>query len=198
VAIREHIDDRTGRDVVHRVPSRVSLSSLSDEALIGHPDRDAALEAIFERYHPLLRRYCRIRVSDPHDAEDLAAQAMTKAVAAFPPKGHMNLRAWLVRIAQTTTIDFIRSRTRHSAHSPLGHDVGDATYDPGRIDHFDDLYAALAHLPDDQRRVIELRMTGLKGREIAEVMNRTHDSIRMLQVRAMKDLRKHLAPEDDR
>ena len=41
----------------------------------------------------------------------------------------------------------------------------------------------------DQREVIELRLAGLTGREIAEAMERSVDAVKMLQLRAMKRLR---------
>jgi len=44
-------------------------------------------------------------------------------------------------------------------------------------------------LPVDQREVIELRLAGLTGREIAEAMERSVDAVKMLQLRAMKRLR---------
>ena len=55
------------------------------------------------------------------------------------------------------------------------------------------LLLATARLPGDQHEAIELRMTGLTGVQIAEVMDRSHDSVRMLQRRAIERLRLKLA-----
>ncbi len=54
------------------------------------------------------------------------------------------------------------------------------------------LYRALARLPADQQRVIELRLAGLLGAEIAEVLHRSPSAVRQLQFRAMKRLRELL------
>jgi len=58
------------------------------------------------------------------------------------------------------------------------------------------LLEAINRLPSDQRRVIELRMAGLKGREIAEVLGRSHEAVRMLQHRALDRLVSALAAPD--
>jgi RNA polymerase sigma factor (sigma-70 family) len=52
----------------------------------------------------------------------------------------------------------------------------------------DELLAAIARLSQEQRLVIELRMAGLKGREIAEELGRSHEAVRMLQHRALDRL----------
>ena len=52
---------------------------------------------------------------------------------------------------------------------------------------------ALEALPDDQRHVIELRLAGLSGPEIAGVVGRRHGAIRALQHRAFARLRVLLA-----
>jgi RNA polymerase sigma factor (sigma-70 family) len=56
---------------------------------------------------------------------------------------------------------------------------------------------ALSHLNDDQRHVIELRLSGLKGPEIASVLGRSESAVKMLQFRAMKRLRDELVTEQD-
>jgi DNA-directed RNA polymerase specialized sigma24 family protein len=50
----------------------------------------------------------------------------------------------------------------------------------------------LNDLPADQRRVIELRLAGLTGAEIAGVLNRSVAAVKMLQLRAMTRLRSEL------
>ena len=47
----------------------------------------------------------------------------------------------------------------------------------------------LAQLPADQRRVLELRLAGLSGVEIAQVLGRSHGTIRNLQHRTLVRLR---------
>lgn len=55
--------------------------------------------------------------------------------------------------------------------------------------------ALLALLPDDQRSVVELRLAGLTGAEIANVLGRSVGAIKALQFRAIARLRLDLAGE---
>jgi RNA polymerase sigma-70 factor (ECF subfamily) len=55
------------------------------------------------------------------------------------------------------------------------------------------LLAALDQLPEDQRHVVQLRMAGLTGLEVAALMGRSHPAVKMLQQRAFVRLRELLA-----
>lgn len=59
------------------------------------------------------------------------------------------------------------------------------------------LRASLQQLVPDQREVVELRMAGLNGKEIARAMDRRLGAIKMLQSRALARLRVLLADEMD-
>jgi RNA polymerase sigma-70 factor (ECF subfamily) len=48
---------------------------------------------------------------------------------------------------------------------------------------------ALSQLPEEQRRVVELRLAGLTGPEVARALGRSHDSVRTTQRRALARLR---------
>jgi RNA polymerase sigma-70 factor (ECF subfamily) len=55
------------------------------------------------------------------------------------------------------------------------------------------VYRFVRELPDDQRRVIEMRFAEEKGiREIAETMGRTEGAVKQLQYRAMQSLRERM------
>ena len=51
------------------------------------------------------------------------------------------------------------------------------------------LQTYLCQLPPDQQRAIELRLAGLTGPEIAAALDRPHDAVRALLLRATKRLR---------
>lgn len=56
----------------------------------------------------------------------------------------------------------------------------------------DDLRAALAELPERQREIVELRLSGLSMREIAEIQVSNEAAVKVAQSRAFKTLRSHL------
>ncbi len=51
----------------------------------------------------------------------------------------------------------------------------------------------LDHLPTSQRRVVELRLAGLTGREVADVLGCSLAAVKIAQVRAYRRLRGLLA-----
>ena len=55
--------------------------------------------------------------------------------------------------------------------------------------------ALLARLPTEQRRVVELRLAGLTGPEIARVLGRRPEAVKSMQFRAYARLRRLLSEE---
>ncbi len=54
------------------------------------------------------------------------------------------------------------------------------------------LRTLLLTLKDDQRDLLELRLSGLTDAEIARVLGRSHDAVRKSQSRALQALRAHV------
>jgi len=184
---------------------RVTPSDLADEDLIAHPDRQAAFAVLYQRYTGPVLTYCRIRIGHPHDAEDAAAQVFVRAYAAFPPDDQGTFRAWLFTIAHHTVVNHYRRQQVRGPARTLDDErlraIGDPSPSPETLAVRNDdarvLRDALSHLNDDQRHVIELRLSGLKGPEIASVLGRSESAVKMLQFRAMKRLRDELVTEQD-
>ena len=60
------------------------------------------------------------------------------------------------------------------------------------------MHDLLAQLPEEQRRLLELRLTGLTDAEIARVVGRNHGAVRASQFRAVARLRSLLGIETER
>ncbi|MGI8484435.1 MAG: RNA polymerase sigma factor, partial [Thermomicrobiales bacterium] len=116
------------------------------------------------------------------------------------PDQRSTFRAWLFTIAHHTVIDFYRraARTQETTYDLNTADqVADSEPTPEehilRQDDEATLRGAMAKLTEDQRQVIELRLAGLSGAEIASVIGRSHNAVKMLQHRALQRLRVELA-----
>ena len=165
----------------------------SDEALValGISDR-AAFGLLYDRYLGPVYRYCYGRLGDRERAEDATSLVFARALAALPAQHGPSVRAWLFAIAHNVVLN---SRRDARADRPLDDAV--SVPDPGPAP--DDLAEAaeqrrfvadaLARLPDEQRRVVELRLAGLTGPEVAAAIGRSHDSVRSTQRRALAKLR---------
>lgn len=174
----------------------VPLEDFQDEQLVAHADREAAFSILYDRYTPSIPGYCRLRIGNLHDAKDKAASILLKAFAGFPPDQRSTFRAWLFTIDHHTVVDFYRRSARWPGTISDLH-VADQIADGAPIpqqhmlrnDEQAPLRCAMSRLTDDQRRVIELRLAGLKGAEIASVIGCTHSAVKMLRHRAMNRLR---------
>jgi RNA polymerase sigma-70 factor (ECF subfamily) len=170
--------------------------AVSDAALIAGGTNDH-FTRLYDRYAGSVYRYCRLRIPNTAEAEDATALVFTNAFAAFPPAAG-SFRAWLFTIAHNVVINYYRSQKHRGAHQPLdlAAEIPDHSPTPEeallRSDDESRLYHALSQLPDDQRRIIELRLAGLTGAEIAEMLGRSRPAMRQLQFRAMQRLRQIL------
>lgn len=157
-------------------------------------DEPVVFGQLYERYFGLVYAYCQRRLSDRTAAEDASAVIFSRAFASLGSCRHPDrFRSWLFTIAHHEITDRYRARTYTADLDAVAHTLRD----PGRspedhaiaADERRAVHAALASLPDDQRHVIELRLAGLTGPEIAEVVGRRHGAVRALQHRAFARLR---------
>lgn len=160
----------------------------------------APFEAVYDDFFDPVYRYCRVRIADPAEAEDAAALVFANAFAAYPPEQATSLRPWLFAIAHNVVANHYRARHARGPTHPIedAHDLPDQSATPADLASLAEerraLRAALARLPADQRRVVELRLAGLTGPEIAGALGRSHAAVKMLQLRAVDRLRDLLVP----
>jgi RNA polymerase sigma-70 factor (ECF subfamily) len=159
-------------------------------------DRNAMAE-LYRAYAGPLLAYLITQVRRREDAEDLLGEVFMSAMRDLGRfEGDVGgFRAWLYRVASNRAVDLARRNARRP-EDPL--DVaferpGDA--DPasdalGRLDR-ERLWRAVMALPEEQRRVVALRLAGgLSAPEIAEVVGKPVGAVKALQHRALVNLTK--------
>ena len=178
-------------------------------ATIARARRDPlAFAPLYRQLFPAVYGYCARRLGDPDEAADAAAQTFTRALAALPrfqpdpARPGVTFRSWLFAIAHNAVVDAERRRRRdprpldlddHSETSdPLGQ-LADAGPSPEEwavaADEARRLQALLHQLTDGQRRVVELRLAGLTGAEIATSLGIRIGAVKSTQFRAYARLR---------
>lgn len=171
-----------------------------DGAVIGRAQFDpAAFAPLYDRYFDAIYRYCYRRLGDPEDAADATSAVFVRALAALPRYRHRGVgsfRSWLFSIAHNTVTDGYRSRGRQretpiEAAGHLAATSRDGCPEAAAIatESRSTLLAALTQLTPDQRRIVELRLAGLTGPEIADVLDRTLGAVKIAQHRAYAKLR---------
>lgn len=188
-----------------RSPAPASPGELrSDAELVALAQRDPhAFALLYARYLDPVHRYCYRRLGNREAAEDATSLVFMKALAALPRFRDASFRAWLFTIAHHVIAD--RYRTAHP-EQPLDDaaDLYDAAPSPEDLvlaaDERSTLQELLTRLPEHQRRVVELRLAGLTGPEIARALGRSAANVNVTQFRAVSRLRVLLgfaaAPEE--
>lgn len=171
------------------VPEAVAEERLRIEAAQRDPTRFAELyEAHFERVYAYAVR----RVRNRQEAEDVTAEVFHQALAnlgRFEWRG-VPFAAWLFRIAANAIADRGKRAARERG-SPLPKLEPEPALE--RIEQHARLYRLVRDLPQDQRRVIEMRFTEEKTiREVAAELGRSAGAVKQLQFRAVQSLREHM------
>lgn len=165
------------------------------EAAQRDPRRFAELyEANFERVYAFVAR----RVRERADAEDLTAEVFHQALAnlnKFEWRG-VPFSTWLYRIASNAIADRWQ-RSQRERGSPAAEDPPDLRLSAGpeEVEKRARLSRLVGELPEDQRRVIEMRFSA--GKSIAEIageLGRTAGAVKQLQFRAIRALRSRWEP----
>ena len=169
------------------------VTATSDEALVAAAlaDREA-FGFLYDRYVDRVYRYCYGRLGDREAAEDATSLIFVRAMAALPTHRGGSFRSWLFTIAHNVVLNARRNASRAQSLT-----VMEEIAEPGpqldeRAEDAERWHAvrrALASLPEEQRRVVELRLAGLTGPEVALVVGRSHEAVRTTQRRAVARLR---------
>ena len=158
-----------------------------------------AFAPLYARYFDPVYRYCYRRLGDREAAADATAQVFAKALAALPRyrEDAPSFRSWLFTIAHNVITDDLRARRPVAPMDAAAH-VAATGPSPEELVLTDEagstVRALLAMLPPDQRQILELRLAGLTGPEIAAALGRSLGAVKIAQVRAFARLRATLEP----
>ena len=191
--------------IVYVLLMRGRLAGLSDEALLerfAHGDA-RAIGVLYDRHARALVAYVGMKMGGNRTAaEDVLQDAFTKLMRAVEDGTRIqNARGWLSVTCRHLAIDQLRKSTRQRATSlddePAEADIPRAAGDPQRDatdrQFSDDLQAALAQLPEEQRETFLMKeVLGYKFREIAEAMETTESTVKSRLRYALQKLRGEL------
>lgn len=176
-------------------PTLLRRARAFDEDALGH---------IHDQYYQPVYRYLSFRVSDPQTAEDLTSEVFTRFLAAIrdrsaPPN---TIRGWLFGAAQNVLKEHYRKQKQMNwtelDESIAGRERGPEQQLEDRLGG-EQLRAALAELTPEQQHVLALRFGyGLPIKDVAETVNKSEGSVKMLQARAIGALARRLTGQEAR
>jgi RNA polymerase sigma-70 factor (ECF subfamily) len=186
----------------------VNYPDLPDEQLMARlAMRDIkAFEALYDRYGTLVYSTALRVVADVQLAEDIAQDVFLRIWRRpdhyVPQRGRFV--TWLLSVARNGAVDQIRTRGRRRRHETGSEESAQELPDEGRdpalmaqlSDERQKVRRALASLPLEQRRVIEMAYYGgYTQQEISEMLGQPLGTVKTRIRLGMQKLRAALAPE---
>lgn len=152
-----------------------------------------AFADLYRRYIDAIFRYCAHRLGDRQAAEDATSEIFIKAFTGIRTcRDDRSFRSWLFAIAHNVVTDSYRAR-RSDEPIETAAEILDPAPDLEEAavvaDGDRSVQALLARLAPRQARILELRLAGLTGPEIARVLGCSLAIVKIGQVRGYARLR---------
>ena len=172
------------------------LTDLIEQAQAGDSE---AMTALYDEFAGEIFRYALSITKNPDIAEDVASETFVRAwthLSSYKGDGTC-FRAYLYKIARNYAYDVLRKESHTTpltdAHTPLlaeNHTANLAIFNEQQRS----IYDAVGTLPDIQRDIVVLRFfEGLSVAETANIIGCTKVNVRVVQYRALRELRKKLS-----
>lgn len=176
--------------------------AIDEKALVAKAQQGdkAALEQLITAYwQPVFRLAC-LKTGNADEAQEIAQETFLKVFRALPGyrETTASFKTYLGRIAINLINDYWRKKGRTPPVVSMA-DYREPLADPAPLpeDHLllrerrESIHKAVTMLPDEQRQAVELRIfAGLPLQETARIMGKTEAAVKMLQQRALKNLRR--------
>lgn len=171
---------------------------------------ETSFEELFDLVFDRVYQFVRFRV-DERDAEDVSGDIFLKMVKHIPrysPRPGISFFAWLFRIARNTVIDHHRKRRDLLAltdddtdeviwdlpdEAPIPTEKMQKQWESNKIREI------LEKLSPTHREIIELKfLHELTNPEIAMITEKSEGNLRVIQLRALREMRKHFPDQSER
>ena len=160
---------------------------------------EAAREDLLERLRPRIVLWVSTRLSpelrarvDPEDIAQEVLLGLHKGLDEFEDKGEGAFFGWMFRMAENRirdVVDYHGAKKRQPAARAEQSQTSPSTA-AARSEAFAQVQQVLSGLQEDYRRVIQLRrLEELEVPEVARLMERSENAVRVLYCRALQALR---------
>jgi RNA polymerase sigma-70 factor, ECF subfamily len=176
----------------------------TDELVVRASTNREAFGLLYDRFFPLVHRYCYRRLFDSAAADDVSSEVflqVARAISRFPGRTEGDFRRWVYRIATNAINAHLRKRIRHgdllrravdlrrwktAEAAPRPAEQGDSEMDA--------VTEAMSHLSLREQTVLALHFTeGLSYEEVGNVLSIRPATLRVVASRAISNLRQRLS-----
>jgi RNA polymerase sigma-70 factor (ECF subfamily) len=158
-----------------------------------------AFAALYRAFVEPVYRFCYHRLGTREAAEDATSEVFMKPLASLHThQSGRSFRGWLFAIAHNVVVDSYRSRRPAGPLNAIP-EIVDLAPSPEEwalmAAAVQEVRNVLSELPAGQREIVELRLAGLTGAEIADVLGRSPGAVKIAQLRAYARIRTLLNDE---
>ena len=149
---------------------------------------------LYRHFVVRIYRYVFLQIRNTMIAEDITEDVFVKAFRSIKScQGREDtFSAWLYRIAHNSTIDHFRAEKRRQtfnhnlpSREPVAREDNDILLD------YQDTLRAISDLPPQYRQLLVLKFVeGMGNEEIARIMGKSQGNLRVMQMRAIRELRR--------
>ena len=151
---------------------------------------------LYDIYASPIYRFVYLKTSHKEDAEDLTHQVFLSAwqnIKSFQFQG-FPFSSWLYKIASNSVIDYYRTKKYHLNIETIAENQIAENFETGNAldDSFDlqTIKNSLSHLEPVQQNVLIMKFVNdMSNKEIAAALNKNEGAIRVIQHRALKQLK---------
>lgn len=158
---------------------------------------------LYDHYIAPIYRFILVKVTNREEAEDLTHEVFLSAWQNLKSYKHRGFpfSSWLYQIARNKVIDHYRTKKSHTSIENMDEDslkvVGVAEMNLNTTLEIEQVKKAIAQLSPEQQDVIILKFTeDLSNKEIADTLGKTEGAVRLLQHRAVNNLKALLWKKD--
>ena len=161
-----------------------------------------ALATVYDRYAEPIYRYLYRYLGDTAQAEDLTSEVFLKLLSVLntPRAPRDQIQGWLYRVAHNLAMDWFRQQAKDGglvSNEALPEEDNSPLAELEKRQARGQLRAAIRELTVDQQRVLILRFgQGCRIAEVSDLMGKSEGAVKILQHRAIRRLRKLLAPRE--
>lgn len=159
----------------------------------------SAFGVLYDHYQPMIYRFVAVKVGSREEAEDITHQVFLSAwqnIKSYEHRGHP-FSSWLYQAARNQVIDYYRAKKNETSIDNVDPEyfasVASAEFAlPTKLD-MEMVGRAIQQLKPDYQDVIIMRfIEDVSLRETAEVLSKSEGAVKVMQHRAVRELKKIL------